>query len=133
MIILAGKRISNDIPAAPLPVRFIEVPLIDGGDEYRGGLFAMEADLLCWSDLIARFLLVNQISISNLWFPGHTFLQCRVETWQGIGFRFMKRRLQQSLNAKRNAVVGRHKTSVYLDPWPAGLVLGSACVRWPPR
>ena len=19
------------------------------------------------------------------------------------------------------------------DPWPAGLVLGSACVRWPPR
>jgi predicted DNA-binding ribbon-helix-helix protein len=28
---------------------------------------------------------------------------------------FMKRRLRQSLNVKRNAVVGRHKTSVYLE------------------
>jgi len=33
MIILIGKRISNDIRALHCPCVFIEVPLIDGGDE----------------------------------------------------------------------------------------------------
>ena len=39
----------------------------------------------------------------------------------------------KTLDAKAPVFTARAVGLMAATPWPAGLVLGSACVRWPPR